>query len=192
MRALVATGLLLMVATSCISSTGETIGPRTTSGIVRLTEDSFGLLVYPCERSWTVSEVVLLYVELDPDTLAVVRSEALLRERFPQAVDPADLLISTAVEAPPAAPGAEREVFDADLLERFNRDADYLTDIDPLRFLAVKALAPDGADITGGSTLSSRFDTEIGEVVGSGYGPVPIDDVRCSGEDFPAWNVPMP
>lgn len=189
----VAVAMLLAATTACVGSDTVTIGPRTSSGVVRLSDDSFGLLVYPCLPDTMVSEVVLVDVELDPDTLTVVNSQPLLRELYPQPVAPADLIVSTATDALAARPGAEREVIDAELLDRFNKDRDYLTAIEPVHhFLTLDAFAPDGTDISGTGSLQSRFSAEIGEISGFGPDPVAIAQAQCSGREPPAWDVVLP
>ena len=184
-----AAGILL---SACINPDVETLGPQTIHGVVRLSDDSFGLLIYPCVPDQLVSEVVLREVELDPETLAIARSQDLLRERYPEPVDPRELLVSTDVNAAPASPGAKRDVVAPALLDRFNADSDYLTAINPDHFLVIDAFAPDGSEVGVSGTLRSRFAADIGEVSGFGTRPVPLEDLRCSKGEPPAWSVSLP
>lgn len=195
MTRLLAVAAVSVLAASCVGSDDRSLGAQTVSGAVRLTDDSFGLLVYPCVPGVMVSEVVLLDVELDPDTLDIVNSRPLLRERFPQPQSPNDLVVSTALDAPPAVTGADREIIDTELLARFNTDANYLTTPDStLRFLKMDAFDANGADIsgTGGASLEHRFTADVGEVAGLAAEPIAVSDLYCPGREPPAWSVTIP
>lgn len=178
---------------ACAGSSDGAVGERTVSGVVRLTEDSFGLLVYPCVTEAAVAEVVLLEVELDPDGLEVVSSRALLRERFPDPLSPNEFIVSTALDANPAVAGAEREILNAELLERFNTDETYLTDVELIpRFLTLDAFDADGNDVSGTGSLRTRFTADVGETAGFTPEPIAFSDMYCPGREPPAWSIPLP
>jgi hypothetical protein len=191
-RVSVGVTLLWALAAACTGEDPKVLGPQTSSGLVRLSDDSFGLLIYPCVADHLVSEVVLLEVEFDPATLKVVRSQALLRERYREPVAPRDLVVSTAPTAAAARPDAERQIIDLDSLNRFNNDRNYLTAVEPLRFLTIDAFSPDGNEVGGTGTLQDRFSADVGEISGFGPSSVPIDEVRCPGSAAQAWSVSAP
>ncbi len=180
--------MLVVVSTGCFGPAvgGSTLGMRSRSGLVRLTETSFGLLIYPCVERFVVSEVVLSDVDLNGET------HVILREQYPTPVRPGDLIVSTDAAAQPAVAGGIREIVNAELLDRFNNDDTYLTSIDVDHFLALDAFAPDGTDVSGGSSLGGRFRVDAGRVSGLGLDPVRLDEVRCPDEDGPAWDVATP
>lgn len=178
--------LLTTLLTACNPPGGSTLGARTRSGLVRVSEASFGLLIYPCVPETLVSEVVLSDVDMDGTT------QVILRERYPEPVHPRDLMVSTDPTAEPAVPEGEREIVDAALLDRFNTDPDYLTAIIPRHFHALDAYSPNGDDVSGGSNLGDRFEVPVGRVSGLDLDPVRVDDVRCPDQDEPAWAVSTP
>ncbi len=185
-RALVL-AVLVVVAPGCFGPAvgGSTLGMRSQSGLVRLTETSFGLLIYPCVERFVVSEVVLSAVDLG-------ETHVILREQYPTPARPRDLIVSTDAAAQPAVAGGIREIVNAELLDRFNNDDTYLTSIDFDHFLDLEAFAPDGTDVSGGSTLGGRFRVDVGRVTGMDLDPVRLDEVRCPDEDGPAWDVAAP
>jgi hypothetical protein len=179
--------MLMVVSAGCFGPAvgGSTLGMRSQSGLVRLTETSFGLLIYPCVERFVVSEVVLSEVDLD-------ETHVILREQYPTPVRPRDLIVSTDAAAQPAVPDGVREIVDAELLDRFNNDETYLTSIDFDHFLNLEAFAPDGTDVSGLMTLRHRFSVDVGRVEGMDLDPVRLDEVRCPDEDGPAWDVAAP
>ncbi len=180
--------MLMVVSTSCFGPAvgGSTLGMRSQSGLVRLTETSFGLLIYPCVERFVVSEVVLSDVDLNGET------HVILREQYPTPVRPRDLIVSTDTAAQPAVAGGIREIVNAELLDRFNHDDTYLTSIEPKKFLDLEAFAPDGTNVAGGVNLGDRFTVDVGRVSGMDLDPVRLDEVRCPDEDGPAWDVATP
>src|SRR5215207_1014211 len=84
-----------LVLAGCIGEDPKTLGPQTTHGLVRLSEDSFGLLIYPCVDRFMVSEVVLREIEWDHETAERLGERVLLRERYREPVAPRDLVVST-------------------------------------------------------------------------------------------------
>jgi hypothetical protein len=164
---------------------------QVTYGLVRLSDSSFGLLIYPCSRERLVSEVVLVDVTLAE--LGVEQSRTvILRERYPEPVDARDLLVSTDPAASVAVPGGRREIVDPELLERFNNDRGYSTELGSLSGVTLEAFSPDGREVSGGGNLGDRFDVDVGSVLVPGLAEVPLSNVRCPEGDEPAWNVTLP
>jgi hypothetical protein len=178
---------LAVAVSGCVfgpSVGGSTLGRRTTSGLVRLSESSFGLIVYPCLDN-AVSRVVLSDVDVDGVTRVV------LEEEYPDSVHPRDLIVSTDPAAEPAVPGGSRQIVDAELLDRFNTDETYLTTIELGRYFNLEAFSPAGADVSGGMTLRDRFAVGVGRVSGLGLDEVRLEEVRCPDQERPAWNAPV-
>lgn len=155
------------------------------SGVVRLSENSFGLVVFPCARHLAISHVELVMVDWDTDTETVVLVEA-----FDPPRDPADLMVSTAGESSPRA--ATRQVLEPELLRRFNEDSTFLTRTWPPddQFFVIRAFDETRQnDVAGGSNLQRRFDAPIGMALVDGV-IADISDFRCGVLPFRrAWDL---
>lgn len=183
------TAFVLLAAAACPASSCVfppsrlEVGPRDEGGVVRLSEDSFGLLVYPCFDG-LVTRVELVVASHPPGDDHVV-----IVDEFDPPVDPRTLVVSTDPDSQPI--GSRRQVIDRAALERLNHDPSYMTDRAPLapRYLAVNVTADDGGSVGDGATLplKGRFDLRVGEA-GVGARDAALDDFRCwNDRSRPAW-----
>ncbi len=153
------------------------------SGVVRLSDDEYGILVYPCLR-FSVARVELVF----HDTAGF---QTVLRETFASPKRGSDLMVRTGLHSRPAFGDATREVMTPDLLVRFNEDPSFATTFSPDVFFALRAFTPDELDIGGATTdgLLRRFEVSTGQLAFTGLNPVAPRAVRCRGSSKPAWTV---
>jgi hypothetical protein len=174
---------LSLLVVGCDSVNRHVVGPQAASGVMRLSPESFGLLIFPCHNA-LVSEVQL--GELNYKSQAFT---PILREVYEPPVLASGLVVST--DPTKVTPGAQREVIDPALLTKVNTDPTFMTEPwppQPESGLAVRALAPGKVGNIAGSAaipLAGRFDLKTGEV--DVYGRAgQLKEFRCSGEHG-AW-----
>jgi hypothetical protein len=161
---------------------------QTVSGVMRLTDDSFGLLIYPC------TQVEIGVVEVGTLNLETRQFSPILRVTFDPPVEPRNVVISTDPDF--VSQGVEREILDAELLDRINTDETYLANWDvhdlPDAVLEIVARAPNSKEDRAGSAdvaLDSRFDLEVDEVTVYYGKPLAIDEIECLRPRRRAWDA---
>ena len=196
-------GTLIAIGATCVGVVGFTVirtisdaldpkilNQQTVSGVMRLTNDSFGLLVYPC------GDNEIDVVELGVLVLNTRQFIPILRVTFESPVKPRSVIISTDPDF--VTPGVKREVLNADLLDRVNTDETYLVESDtrpvviPDSVLDIVAHAPDDALDRAGSAgvaLGSRFTLNIDEATVYRAVPAAIDQFTCLSPRHRAWDA---
>jgi hypothetical protein len=174
----------------CDSLDGRVVGPRAASGVLRITNDSFGLLVFPCGTG-RVSKVELGVLDLRSQNF-----EPILTETFEIPVDARTLVVSTNAEE--TSPGASRQIPDPRLLRRVNEDEKFLTapwPPMPEQALVIRAFeAGSDADVSGGAdiALNRRFDLDPEQINVDGH-VGSANDFRCFTSGHPqAWDTAIP
>ena len=161
------------------------IGRQRASGIIRLSDDVFGLLIYPC------TDETLAVVELGIDTWGTGEFSPILRVTFDSPMRPRSVIVSTDPDL--VTPGVRRTVLDGALLDRVNTDESYGTGFHPEAHsgLDVRAFSTEpGIDISGGADvgITSRFDLKVNQAtVYSGVG-ASIGEFKCTFQRRLAWD----
>lgn len=152
------------------------------SGVWRVDDSSFRLLVYPCGDA-LVSRVELnTFITEDGN---VEQTSTLLRVTYDPPVSSRRVLASTAVDAPVVA-GERREVLDEENLRRFNEDDTYLASFDPSEYVDLDAWDDEGVQMPVGGNLYTRFSVGVGEVEVPDHRGGSIDKVVCP-DGSQAW-----
>jgi hypothetical protein len=178
--------IVSVVCAGCVDTVGR--GERFVlkyegmSGVWRVDDSSFRLLVYPCGDA-LVSRVELnTYVR---DDGAIKKTSTLLRVTYDPPVSSRRVLASTAVDAP-VVNGERREVLDEENLRRFNEDDTYLASFNPDEYVGFDAWDGEGVEMAVGGNLYGRFGAAVGEVRVPDYPGGSIDRVVCP-DGSQAW-----
>ncbi len=162
----------------------KVIGQQRVSGVIRLSDDVFGLLIYPC------TDETLAVVELGIATWGTDEFKPMLQVTFDSPRATRSVIVSTDPDL--VTPGVGRTVLDAALLKRVNTDESYGTGFHPnaLSGLEIRAFSTEsGVDISGGANvaLSARFDLRVEQATVYG-GVASIGEFSCTFPTRPAWD----
>ncbi len=175
---------LLTSLVACVSdSDNGTLPFRPEDGVFRADDGEFYLVSDPCQQIH-VTEVRLMIVQsgtAEPDKRLVLQVE------FLEPVPISDLIVSLDPQAVDS--NEKRTVVDADALERFRHDDDYLTSIQDPFFFAAEYFDLFGSEFRTGSQLAARFGIPSG-MVGLASGDYPLSAVCENG--LPGWTFELP
>lgn len=162
------------------------IGQQRVSGIIRLSDDVFGLLIYPC------TDETLAVVEFGIDTWGTGGFSPLLRVTFDSPMPPRSVIVSTDPDL--VTPGVRRTVLDAALLDQVNTDESYGTGFHPEAHsgLNVRAFSTEpGIDISGGASvgITTRFDLKVNQATVYGGVGASIGEFNCTFPRRLAWDL---